>query len=84
MNVLLNNTDNGPGTEKQLLILFGSYVKQVQALLYCPFYFLPELDRLGGDNELVFALTQNGVVIAQVGTAQGVDKNPKAQEALLK
>ena len=36
----------------------------------------PEPDRLGGDNELVFALTQNGVVIAQVGTAQGVDKNP--------
>lgn len=34
-----------------------------------------EPDRLGGDNELVFALNQNGVVIAQVGTAQGVDKN---------
>lgn len=34
-----------------------------------------ESDRLGGDNELVFALNQNGVVIAQVGTAQGVDKN---------
>ena len=34
-----------------------------------------EQDRLGGDNELVFALNQNGVVIAQVGTAQGVDKN---------
>ena len=32
-------------------------------------------DRLGGDNELVFALNPNGVVIAQVGTAQGVDKN---------
>ena len=34
-----------------------------------------EPDRLGGDNELVNALNQNGVVIAQVGTAQGVDKN---------
>ena len=34
-----------------------------------------EPDRLGGDNELLFALNQNGVVIAQVGTAQGVDKN---------
>ena len=34
-----------------------------------------EPDRLGGDNELVFALNQNGIVIAQVGTAQGVDKN---------
>ena len=49
-------------------------MKQVQALLHGPFYFR-ELDRLGGDNELVFALNQNGVVIAQVGTAQGVDKN---------
>ena len=46
-------------------------------IIVLPVLFNP--DRLGGDNELVFALNPNGVVIAQVGTAQGVDKNPSAQ-----
>ena len=63
-----------PWNRKTIADLIWQLREAGAGIIVLPVLF-SEPDRLGGDNELVFALNQNGVVIAQVGTAQGVDKN---------
>ena len=63
-----------PWNRKTLADVIWKLRESGAGIIVMPILFSEE-DRLGGDMELAQALAGNGVVIAQTGTTQGVNKN---------
>lgn len=63
-----------PWNRKTLADIIWKLRENGAGIIVMPILFSEE-DRLGGDIELAEALAGNGVVIAQTGTTQGVNKN---------